>query len=242
MAYNELPPIELLRQVFKYNPETGKFYWKILGPEMFMSLTVNPRRRADEWNSKNGGKEAFLCVNTSGYLKRNFWGINIPAHRAAWAIFYGEWPNSIIDHINGDRKDNRISNLRKATHTENSRNAKGRSNNTSGVTGVSWNKLAGKWSVNIGGGGKKIHLGHFVKFQDAVQVRMDAEVTYGYTVRHGTFGDDFLIPKQPDGTVRLDKFWKKGTKSSELTKTRISSAKKGIPWSDARRNAQKKGG
>jgi len=84
-----------------------------------------------------------------------------------------------IDHINGDRLDNRKSNLRLATPAENQRNrTKLASNNTSGVTGVYWHISREKWRAVIKCGGKGIHLGDFTSFEDAVAVRKQAEKTY----------------------------------------------------------------
>lgn len=82
------------------------------------------------------------------------------------------------DHINRDRADNRRSNLRPATRTENRRNIGLQCNNTSGVKGVYWDKKSGKWRAHIRVDGKFIHLGFFDDLQDAISTRLSAEVKY----------------------------------------------------------------
>ena len=84
----------------------------------------------------------------------------------------------IVDHINHNKLDNRRSNLRICTNQENLWNCKGYSNNTSGHTGVRWNKNDNKWSADITVSYKRIHLGLFVNIEDAIRVRRKAEVEY----------------------------------------------------------------
>ena len=97
----------------------------------------------------------------------------------------GSYPPDQIDHINGDRADNRWTNLRHANNTENSRNTKIACNNSSGVTGVCFNKREQKWRAAIGNNGKVISLGDFDNFDDAVRARKEAEKLYNYHPNHG---------------------------------------------------------
>lgn len=85
-----------------------------------------------------------------------------------------------VDHIHGrqSRNDNRKYNLRIATNQENTMNAEIKSNNTSGVTGVGWDKRYGKWEARIKKDYKSIHLGYFDVFEDAVRARKEAEKKY----------------------------------------------------------------
>ena len=83
-----------------------------------------------------------------------------------------------IDHKNHKKYDNRKCNLRKVTPSQNQMNASKRSDNTSGVTGVGWNKERCKWAAYIAINGKQKHLGYFDKFEDAVQIRKNAEEKY----------------------------------------------------------------
>jgi hypothetical protein len=112
----------------------------------------------------------------------------ILSHRVAWFIHYGSWPNGVVDHENHIGRDNRIVNLRDVTHANNLRNAKRSKANKSGVTGVHWNKAAGKWHVSIGGsdrGKSVIYLGLFSDIEEAKAARKKAEEELGYHANHG---------------------------------------------------------
>lgn len=95
---SDLTP-EMLRERLSYCPTTGVIRWK---------------------DGPNAGKPA--GHEKSGYLRIAFGGVNVFAHRAAWAITHGKWPDDVIDHINRDRKDNRLENLRDVSGLENARN------------------------------------------------------------------------------------------------------------------------
>lgn len=93
-------------------------------------------------------------------------------------IIMGCSSDSIIDHINGDKTNNRKINLRVGTKGQNNINKGIKKNNKSGVVGVYWIKKINKWQAKIGVEGKKIHLGYFDNFDDAVQARKEAEDKY----------------------------------------------------------------
>lgn len=112
------------------------------------------------------------------------------SHRIAWLLFYGEWPENIIDHIDGDGLNNRIKNLADKTYSGNSRNQKIRKNNKSGVMGVRFNETKRgkpKWEARICVDGKKKRLGFFDTFDEAILARKDAENKYGYHANHGRY-------------------------------------------------------
>jgi hypothetical protein len=180
MATRELPDPELLRKLLRYEPETGKLFWLPRPLEMF------PDHRSGKiWNTRYAGMETFNRIDNRGYSVATLMGAPISGHRIAWAVFYGRWATKTIDHINGDRTDNRITNLREVTHRENLLNAKKRSDNTSEVTGVHWRKSDQKWGAQIHINGRGKTLGAFATFDKAVEARLLAEKDAGFHKNHG---------------------------------------------------------
>ena len=102
------------------------------------------------------------------------------AHRLAWVYMNGDKSFGELDHINGDKKDNRISNLRIVTIAQNQYNYHLMSHNTSGVRGVSYMKKKKVWKVTIGKNNRNIYLGSFKDFDEAVKARYEAEKEYGF--------------------------------------------------------------
>ena len=137
------PTRERAIELFHYEPETGNFFWRIAKAQR-----VRAGDLAGSLDSSQGYRK--LCID--GKLYR--------AHRIAWLIVMGALPAGQIDHINGDRSDNRIANLREATNAENCRNARLRRDNSSGLKGVSYHKPSGKWRSRIGSDGC-VYLGYF---------------------------------------------------------------------------------
>lgn len=141
---------EHLRQRLEYDPETGVFRWRSV-----------PLRSSRKIGDVAGS------FDYKGYVQISMGGRPYRAHRLAWLYTYGHWPAIQIDHINGDRADNRIKNLRLATNSQNN-SAKGISQtNTSGYKGVSWNSKQKKWAAFIGISGKNKNLGSFDKPEEA---------------------------------------------------------------------------
>ena len=102
--------------------------------------------------------------------------VQILAHRAAWAIHFGEWPSGEIDHINGDEADNRMKNLRDVSKSVNQQNKrKPRSDNTCGFLGVGWHKAAKKWRAQISISGRVVYLGLFDEPEIAHAAYLDAK-------------------------------------------------------------------
>ena len=143
------------------------------------------REKCARWNAQFAGKPALITRSEEGYFTGQIFGRNVVAHRAAYAIHHGHWPKKLIDHIDQDPTNNRISNLRDVDQVENQRNRKRQANNSTGVTGVCWNKSHGRWHSYIKLRGKQTTLGFFEKFEDAVLARKDAELEYGFSPRHG---------------------------------------------------------
>lgn len=101
------------------------------------------------------------------------------AHRVAWLFATGSWPNSIIDHINGNGRDNRFNNLRVVTHSQNSQNKyRARADNNSGLLGVRCTRHPGRWMARINIGGKLKYLGTFGSPEEAHAVYMAAKAAH----------------------------------------------------------------
>lgn len=162
---------ENISAIINYDPQTGIFVWK-------ERLGVHK-----SWNTKYAGKIAGN-PDAYGYLTLPFERKAYKAHRVAWMFITGFMPSSDIevDHINGDRADNRACNLRLANNRQNAVNAKLRSDNKSGVKGVS--KRNNRWVVQIADHGVKRHLGNYDDLEIAGLVYSEhAAAIYGEYVR-----------------------------------------------------------
>lgn len=135
-----------LRELLHYDSETGAFTRKV--------TTGNMGR----WKS---GQLAGSKSKQTGYIEICVDAKKYQAHRLVWLYVYGKWPEQDIDHKNGIRDDNRISNLRQATRAENNQNRVLDKRNTSGYSGVTWSKAWGKWVARINVNKKAIHIGYF---------------------------------------------------------------------------------
>lgn len=138
--FKRTPDAELDR--LAYDADTGDFYWR------FSRGGVCKGDRAGSHGSE-------------GYTQIQIGGKIYYAHRLAWRIAYGHWPARQIDHVNGDRADNRLVNLREATGAQNCQNMAKRSDNKSGYVGVSFHIRRQKWRAEISAGGKRRSLGYF---------------------------------------------------------------------------------
>lgn len=134
--------LALLRQHYAYDAKTG---------------VITSRRTGKPVGYKN----------QKGYLRIDFRGKLYRAHHIAWAFVMGEWPESMLDHINQIKDDNRIENLRLATMHGNNVNRGVQSNNTSGFRGVSWVKRRQKWRAMLYLKPKRKHLGYFDTAEEA---------------------------------------------------------------------------
>lgn len=103
----------------------------------------------------------------------------------AWLYCFAEFPDGHLDHINHDRSDNRLDNLREVTYLENQRNRTRSKNNTSGTTGVYWSADRNRWRVSISINNKTKHLGSHINKEDAVAAREAANIKYGFHENHG---------------------------------------------------------
>lgn len=136
------------------------------------------------WNCRYAGKEAFTAIDGTGYRSGRIFNKTYHAHRIICVLQSGEWPEE-VDHINGDRSDNRWGNLRHVTKRENSKNKRISVLNTSGVTGVYWDKSKGKWFASIQVGGKTKFLGYHATIDLCTSARKSAELQFGFHANHG---------------------------------------------------------
>jgi hypothetical protein len=169
---NAITP-EYLAAVISYNPETGELHWK------------HRADRDDQWNARCAGKRAFTSVQSRGYHSGGVDGHTFIAHRVAWAIYYGKWPQNQIDHLDGNKRNNRIANLRDASVVENNRNMPVSKRNATGVLGVVWLPQRRVWRAEIMVDRKMVRLGCFANKEDAVSARKDAEGKFGFHRNHG---------------------------------------------------------
>lgn len=169
MTKRSLPTPEELRQLLRYEPDTGKLYWRARPAGMFSPGNTSVEANCRAWNTKWADGEAFTAASDNGYLRGAINYRYFFAHRVSWAIHHGRWPKGGIDHINGCKTDNRIENLREANQSENAINSVVRVDNTSGHKGVSWKKDRQKWRARISFDGHETYLGSFDSYNDAVR-------------------------------------------------------------------------
>lgn len=153
-----------LRQLLDYDPKTGIFTWRM--------STGSRAVAGSKAGSRNGGRDGYIRIMVS---KRVYL-----AHRLAWLHTHGEWPEDQIDHRNGARDDNRLSNLRLATNSQNGANKRRYANNRSGAKGVYWRGQRGKWTADIQVNGNRKNLGLFTTKEAAAEAyRQAAEAVFG---------------------------------------------------------------
>ena len=163
MADRLLPTFDEVRQLIRYEPETGRFIWL---------RRDDSQHEGRRWNTRHAGKDAGT-IKSEGYREIHICGRLHKAHRLAWLLETGSWPKNQIDHINRVRSDNRFSNLRQVSNSENAQNRKLAANNTTGYTGVY--KYPGFWIARIKLKGEAHHLGSFNSAEEAALAYKDAK-------------------------------------------------------------------
>ena len=136
------------------------------------------------YHKSKEGKKLGCKDKQSGYCRISLNGISHYAHRLAWLYVYGENPKQIIDHINGDKLDNKISNLRLANKSENAVNSKLKINNSTRVKNVSFIKAREMYTVTLHTNGKYKFIGSFKDLELAELVAFEAREKY-----HGAFAN-----------------------------------------------------
>ena len=156
---------ELAHKLFEY--KEGELYWK-----------VNRGSRA-----KAGSVAGWL--DPDGYRQVRVSSQRYYVHRIIWLMLNGDWPHGLIDHIEGHKSNNNSENLRLATKSENAKNAKKRSNNSSGYTGVCWLKREKRWLAYFTSNGKQTVVGYFNNKEDAHKAVTQARLEAGFQKNHG---------------------------------------------------------
>lgn len=183
MRVKSLPDADLVRRLVRYDRLTGKLFWL---PRSDSSLFSGPRalNLMGVWNARYAGKEAFNKLSIGGYLVGKLLGESFASHRIAWLIETGEEPE-FVDHISGDKTDNRLTNLRSVSWSENTKNKPKPSNNKSGTIGVHWVPRSMRWRAFMSLGRKVVLQREFADLQDAVIARREAEIMHGFHPNHG---------------------------------------------------------
>lgn len=136
-----------LRSLLNYDPDTGVFTW---------ATSAGGVRRGSVAGNKN----------SNGYMVVGLAGVKYRQHRLAWLYIHGKWPSAMIDHLNGDRSDNRIENLRDASRTINMQNRRAASSlSASGVLGVYFSRRRGGYMASVTTGGKKKRRGPYASIE-----------------------------------------------------------------------------
>lgn len=135
------------------------------------AVAYDPLTGALTWRAD--GRPAFSTVKSGGYLHGQFAKRFIKAHRVAWALHNGHWPVGYIDHIDGDRSNNRIANLREATARQNSANGGKRPGRqpSSRFIGVCITTKGNKWEASVGHEGRTVRAGLFADETEAARAR-----------------------------------------------------------------------
>lgn len=151
---------EEARRLFYYNPDTGSLTWKVTKGSVALAGQ----------SPKSLGAHGYPRVFVNGKHYRQ--------HRVIWLIVTGKWPEQYIDHINGERSDNRWCNLRAATQSENMHNSRKPVTNTSGRKGAFWSKASQKWMSQIKVNGRMVYLGLFASVDEAGDAYANAARRY----------------------------------------------------------------
>lgn len=154
---------EKISRVLAYEPESGAFF-----------------RKLHDW------RPAHMQVDHRGYHRVSVMSRDRLAHRVAWLLHYGSWPDGELDHINGVKTDNRIENLRACSHPQNNHNQRKRRTNKSGHKNVCWMKSCSKWHVQVCLNGKIHHGGLFSDLDEAAAAAKALRIKlHGEFANHG---------------------------------------------------------
>ena len=159
--------LEILESLLDYNADSGEIKWTYA-------------------NSKNTNKGKVAGTKLSNkYIRIFIYGKLYQAHRLAWYMYYGKEPEYGLDHIDGNKHNNAIDNLRDIPQSGNAKNSSLSKANSSGFTGVTFMRRSKKWRSRIMVDGSDIHLGFYDDKQKAISARVRANRKYGFHENHG---------------------------------------------------------
>ncbi len=158
MAIDDNLTVSFIQSILDYDASDGTFKWKY---RQDASKAWNTR-----WPGKNAGfarKDGYVLIriNNKRYL----------AHRLAWFLHHGTWPNLFLDHINKNPNDNRIENLRECTTAENGWNRNAQSNASTGFKNVNVDRNRNKYQVKVSAYGKTHWVGYFNTIEESIEAR-----------------------------------------------------------------------
>lgn len=178
--------VESLNKMVDYDRNTGLMTWKVAPPDIFEAKGNKTKLgMCITWNKITNGGPAFNRDSGNGYLMGTLLGKNYKAHRVAYAIHTGDWPEGEVDHIDGDRRNNKPENLRDVSKSVNQRNCAVSANNTSGVTGVSYSSRDKMWLSQITRPDGTLSVCRFIEKKDAINAQMKERTKFGYHKNHG---------------------------------------------------------
>jgi hypothetical protein len=160
---------EYIRRELSYDPETGDIIWIVSRPAVRVNTIAGCIKAG------TGGK-SYRYIGVHGTV--------LVAHKVAWLLKTGDWPQGEVDHKDGNSLNNKWDNLRDVGHAENCKNIKKAKNNTSGVTGVV-KRSDTCWLVQIGVNGIRKYIGSFRTLQEATVARDKAYKEHGFHPNHG---------------------------------------------------------
>lgn len=146
MAMRHDLPAEELRSLLRLDPETGRVFWLQRGPECFKE-GVRQANACAIWNARYANREAMTARLASGYRVGAVFNRLIRRSHAVFALHHGRWPIDHVDHIDGDIENDRPSNLRDATHSQNMQNRIGNRVSRSRFKGLAWLPKRNRWIV-----------------------------------------------------------------------------------------------
>lgn len=159
------------QECLDYGADTGALVWRSRPRNHFST-----DRACSTWNSRYAGKPA--GTRSGACVSVRVGGARYKAHRVAWLLAYGVWPEGDVDHLDGDPENNALANLRKATNQQNQYNSRLKASNTSGYKGVCWDKPTAKWRAQICVAGRSVFLGHYATAEDAAAAYAEGAKRY----------------------------------------------------------------